>query len=123
MRALITVFTLAVGLSACTTARDPTPGGIIVDTRGVNMAQYEADLEECGNYADEVRTGEKVAGGAAGGAIVWGAVGAIWGRGNAAESAASGAVVGGAHGVHASIRERQRVVKNCMRYRGYRVLN
>jgi hypothetical protein len=123
MRRLIGGCAYILLLAACTTTSDPTPGGVIVDTKGINMAQYQDDLRECGYYADEVRTGEKVATHAAGGAVVWGAVGAIWGRGNTAESAASGAVVGGAHGVHESIRERQRVIKNCLRYRGYKVLN
>ena len=32
----------------------------IVDTQGVNMAQYNTDLAECQAYADQVESGREV---------------------------------------------------------------
>jgi hypothetical protein len=99
---------------------------LIVDMKGVNAYQYEQDLAECADYADEVNVASKTAGGAAAGAAVGAAVGVIWDgyRGNSPErGAATGAVVGGAGGAGSGLNERSQVVKNCLRGRGYRVLN
>lgn len=52
------------------------------------------------------------------------ALGAIAGNSGTAERAAGvGGVIGGAKGAGSGLRERDRVVKNCLRGRGYRVLN
>ena len=53
----------------------------IIDRKGVDMSRYYADKAECEVYANEVRTGEKVARGAIGGAVVGGTIGAIVNRG------------------------------------------
>jgi len=99
----------------------------VVDTKGwttATRAQYQADLDECSQYADEVQTGQKAGAGAVGGAVVGGAVGAIFGGSTGAtKGAGSGAVVGGAQGVGQGVRERSQVIKNCLRGRGYVVLN
>lgn len=107
-------------LAACTTTDE-----IIIDRKGVDMARYEQDLAECQGYAEEVATGEKAAKGAASGAVIGGAVGAIAGgsRSSAGRSAGVGAVTGGASGVAEGERDKVRVVKNCLRGRGYKVLN
>lgn len=96
----------------------------IVDLQGVNVAQYENDLAECRAYADEVRAGHEVAQGAVGGAVVGGAIGAAVGNSDTAQrGAGAGAVAGAARGAGEAIRERDRVLRNCLRGRGYRVLN
>ncbi|MBE9539780.1 MAG: glycine zipper family protein [Proteobacteria bacterium] len=106
-------------LAACTTTDE-----IIIDTKGVNMANYETDLAECRAYTEQVAVGEKTAKGAASGAVVGGAIGAIVGNSsNAARGAGVGAVTGGARGVSQGEQDKVRVVKNCLRGRGYRVLN
>jgi hypothetical protein len=94
----------------------------IIDTKGVDLAQYQQDLAECEAYKDQVNTGEGVAKGTAGGAAVGGAIGAIAG-GSAARGAGIGAVSGGAESARIADREKADVVKNCLRGRGYRVLN
>ena len=101
------------------------PGGnVIVDMKGVNPAQYQADLNECQAYAQQVDTGGNVGGNAAGGAVVGGAIGAIFGGPEgAARGAGAGAVTGGARGVEQTAGERHQVVANCLRRRGYSVLN
>lgn len=107
-------------LGACTTTDE-----IIIDRKGVNMAAYETDKAECEQYAQEVRTGEKVARGAASGAVLGGVVGAIGGDSSeaAARGAGIGAVSGGARGGIEGQRDEVAVVKRCLRGRGYRVLN
>jgi hypothetical protein len=113
---------LAAGLvlAGCTTTKE-----IIIDEKGVDMARYRQDLAECEAYAEQVRTGEKVAKGAASGAVIGGAIGAITGgsRDSAARGAGVGAVSGAAKGASRGEQEAVRVVKQCLRGRGYRVLN
>jgi len=103
-------------LAACTTTDE-----IIIDKQGVDMSRYEQDLAECRSYSTEVQTGKKAATGAASGAVVGGLIGAI--TGDAGKSAGVGAVAGGARGVGEGSRDEVQVVKNCLRGRGYRVLN
>lgn len=107
-------------LAGCTTTDE-----IIIDRKGVDMARYAADKAECEQYAAEVRTGEKAVRGAASGAVVGGAIGGIAGDSSeaAARGAGVGAVTGTARGIAQGERERVRVVKQCLRGRGYRVLN
>ncbi len=115
------VFPLVVALSvaACTTTDE-----IIIDRKGVDMTRYAQDLAECRDYASGVRTEEKAARGAASGAAVGGLIGAVVGDSDdALEGAGVGAVTGGAKGINQGEREKVQVVKNCLRGRGYRVLN
>jgi outer membrane lipoprotein SlyB len=104
---------------ACTSTDE-----IIIDKKGVDMARYEQDLAECRSYATGVKTGEKGARGAASGAVVGGAIGAITDGGEgAAKGAGVGAVTGGARGLSQGEQTEVRVVKRCLAGRGYRVLN
>ena len=106
-------------MTACTTTHE-----IIIDRKGVNMANYEADLAECRVYSSEVASGEKAVKGAASGAVVGGAIGAVVGGGSdAARGAGVGAITGGAKGISRGEQDKLRVVKNCLRGRGYRILN
>ena len=96
----------------------------IVDMRGVDPMQYRQDLAECYSLADQVAVGHKAGQGAVGGAVVGGALGAILGRDTSAgEGAAAGAVLGASRGTADGLRERQGVVRNCLRHRGYAVYN
>lgn len=117
---LCTLLILAVAGCAGRGAR----GGPIVDMKGVDPVQYRADLLECQDYAEQVAIGGRAAGGAATGAVLGGLVGAAVGNSDTAKrSAGAGAVVGGARGTGDALRERQAVVRNCLRHRGYAVLN
>ena len=91
----------------------------VIDPAGVDMEQYNVDLAECEQISEQVD--QKAGTGAAGGAVVGGLLGAI--GGNTARGAGAGAVVGGARGVGSTNKERSRVVKNCLRNRGYQILN
>ena len=110
-------------LGACKSQNSP-PGGVIVDMKGVDPAKYQSDLSDCTSYASQVDATGKVGGNAAGGAVVGGAIGAIFGGPEgAARGAGAGAVGGGARGVEQTVAERHQVVANCLRHRGYAVLN
>ncbi len=118
------VLIVAVMLLASACAGRGRLGGPIVDMRGVDPAQYRVDLQECRSYAEQVAVGGRTAAGAAGGAVVGGLIGAaVGGRDAAGRSAGAGAVVGGARGAGDAVREKQVVVRNCLRHRGYVVLN
>lgn len=109
--------TAALLLVACSGTKGP-----IIDSKGVDMARYQQDLAECEVFAKEVSTGRAVAKGSASGAAVGAAIGAI-ANGNAGEGAGIGAVTGGARSAQIADQEKAGVVKNCLRGRGYRVLN
>ena len=121
---VVLILTLGLWLTGCASNR-PFVDEPIIDRKGVDMSRYYADKEECEAYANEVRTGEKVARGAVGGAVVGGAIGAIVNRGpdSAERGAGVGAVTGGVRAAQEGVRETERVVKQCLRGRGYRVLN
>ncbi len=105
-------------ISACTTTSE-----IIIDQKGVDMSRYEDNLAECQTYAEQVAVGKKAAKGSASGAVVGGAIGSVSRREDAGEGAAIGAITGGVKGLNEGERDKVRVVKNCLRGRGYRVLN
>lgn len=107
---------LAAGLAGC--AAQPQP---IVDLQGVNRAQYESDLADCQDYADDVRKGRHVTAGAAAGAVVGAAIGSIEGR--ADRGAGYGGIVGAARGGGRAERTEHRVLRRCLAGRGYRVLD
>lgn len=110
----LVVITVTLVISAC--ASKP-----IIDTYNVNMVQYQKDLDQCEHIAEQVESGKITAKSAAFGTGVGAAHGAI--DGDIGNSAAHGAVTGAAGGLLKSDNEKARVTKNCLRYRGYRVLN
>ncbi len=99
-------------------AAHPEP---IVDTQGLDTVAYQQDLEECTVFSTQIHTEVGVIKGAAAGAAVGAATGAI--SGNVADGAGYGAIAGSASSARLNEREKHGVVKNCLRGRGYRVLN
>jgi hypothetical protein len=93
----------------------------IIDTHNVDMVQYEKDLADCEQIAEQVETGKTTAKSAAFGAGVGAAYGVI--DGDIGDAAATGAVAGGSGGLLKADNEKARVTKNCLRNRGYAVLN
>jgi outer membrane lipoprotein SlyB len=120
----VTSLALLVILAGCAQSYQP-----VVDTRGVDTARYQQDLFECRQYAERVSpVGQAATGGllgAAGGAALGAIVGAF--SGGAGTGAAIGAATGGAVGAGAGgvtgVSEQQRIIDNCLRGRGYNVLN
>lgn len=111
-------------LSLCLTACASNSSRVIVDPQGVDMGLYQQDLAECERLAEQTGTGQKTATGAIAGAVVGGLLGAAVGNSSTAgRGAAVGAVVGGASAAGSSTQDETSVAKNCMRGRGYRILN
>ena len=109
----IALITLAALLTtACASSKR-----VVVEKQGIDEAQYQQDLSDYRAVADEVSTGR-------GGAVIGGILGAIFGNsGTAGRMAGGGAVIGAAGKAGDAEQEKSQVVKNCMRGRGYRVLN
>lgn len=112
-------------VSACSNqGRFPGQTPVIVDTKGVDMKRYQADLADCEAYAQQVDVSEKAVVRGATGAVVGGAVGAIFdGSEGARHGAGAGAVLGTVKGASRGFNEQDRVLKRCLRGRGYRVLS
>lgn len=116
MRTLFLLIILV--LAGCTSDR------VIVDIAGVDEETYLEDLAECRAYKKQVPVAEEMAKGAAVGAAVGGLIGATAGDSRSAQrGAGTGAVYGATDKMIDSSEEKARVVKNCMRGRGYRILN
>lgn len=99
-------------------------GKPIVDTKGVNMSQYELDLEECSTFAEDISTGKSIAKGAVTGAAVGAVIEAITEDVRSRRDAIEvGAVSGGAQSGIRAVREKEQIVRRCLRGRGYKVLN
>lgn len=110
---------------------------VIVDMEGVDQAQFQKDLQSCQGAGTQVQNKqperEGVVRGAARGAAIGAAAGAISGN-SGSEGAKTGAGVGVAASAIRNSKNRREakvetkdetdmVVKNCMRGRGYNVLN
>lgn len=95
---------------------------IIIDPKGVDMGAYHADLSDCQYLADQVES--KIADGVVGGAVVGALFGAIiGGHKTARTTGALGALSGGVGAGGEEHYQREKVLKNCLRNRGYQILN
>ncbi|MDZ4080817.1 MULTISPECIES: glycine zipper family protein [Hydrocarboniphaga] len=112
------VLTIGATLAGC------AGNGPIIDRTGVDEKRYASDLSECRTYASEVSTGKAAGKSAIAGAVVGAAIGAITGNSTSvARGAGVGGVAGGASGAVSGEQSKDQVVKNCLRGRGYKVLN
>lgn len=107
---------LVAATAGCTAHPEP-----IIDPQGVNMVAYETDLADCTGLSEQISVGKGVAKGTAGGAVVGAATGAI--GGDPARGAGYGSIWGATSSGLRADRDKQMVVKRCLRYRGYQVLN
>jgi hypothetical protein len=112
------------GIAACASTYQP-----IVDTRGVDPYRYQQDLADCRSYADQVNPAQDAGVGAllgaAGGAALGAASGAVFGSPatGAAAGAAVGGIGGGGYGGLSAAERQKKVINNCLRERGYKVLD
>jgi outer membrane lipoprotein SlyB len=109
---------LIASIAGCAAHPDP-----IIDTKGVDPERLAEDWEECEAYTEEILVAEGIGKGATVGAAVGAATGAVSSRRDVGEAAGVGAIYGGTRSGLDADREKQKVFKNCMRGRGYRVLN
>jgi len=116
----------AVALTACTATSQP-----IVDSKGVDSQQFAQDKYECEQYSDNANVAGDAAIGAVGGAAGGAALGAITGAlvpgvsagGGAALGAAGGGLLGLGGGAYSGVEQKREIYRNCMKNRGYSVLN
>lgn len=88
------------------------------------MTQYEIDLEECSKFSEDISTGKSIAKGAATGAAVGAIIEAITDDSKSRRDALEvGAVSGGAQSGIRAVREKEQIIRRCLRGRGYKVLN
>lgn len=109
---------LAALAGGCAAHPDP-----IIDTKGVDPERLAEDWDECEAYTEEIIVAQGVGKGAAVGAAVGAATGAVSSRRDVGEAVGVGAIYGGTRSGLDADRQKQKVFKNCMRGRGYRVLN
>jgi hypothetical protein len=120
--ASITALSMLVGCSSG--YQYGAPDEVIVDTLGVDPYSYEVDLADCEAYAVQVSVGQRTAEGVVEGGVVGGVLGAVLGNSESAKrGAGAGAIVGGVKGNKSARHEQDRIVKRCLKGRGYRVLN
>lgn len=96
----------------------------VVDTKGVDLNRYEADLGECQQYANQTAgAGQSAAAGAAAGAIFGAVLAAAAGGGASRKSTAGvGAVTGAAGAAGQGENNQRNVIRRCLSGRGYKVL-
>lgn len=121
--AIILSFVVVTGCSGNGQFPGQTP--VIVDTKGVNMSRYEDDLADCEAYAQQVNVGEKAVVHGATGAVIGGVLGSIFDDRRTApgEVAAAGGVLGTVKGASRGLNEQSKVLRRCLRGRGYKVLS
>ena len=97
----------------------------VIDTKGVNMAQYDIDLKECQAFADQKKPAANAAVGAVGGAILGAAITSLLGGSRQMRNTNSmaGALGGAAGAGGRTIASQKRIVYRCMAGRGYNVLD
>jgi uncharacterized protein YcfJ len=117
MKSILLSIWVLILVSGC--ANDP-----IVDMRGVDEEKYQVDLAECRGVSEQVNSPAEGAKQGAVGAVVGGALGAIFddGHASAGEGAAAGAIVGTTRGISEGENRKERVLFNCLKRRGYHVL-
>ena len=121
-KSAVFVVSLAIALAGCTTTGTGSNFRPLVDNKGVDLNRYEADLQECQDFAKSTpNAGKSGAGGAAVGAALGLALAVIGGDQKLA-SAGAGAVVGGALGASAGEASQREIIRKCLTGRGYKVL-
>ena len=116
---------LMVIFSGCATTGDGLPSTrVITDTQAADMTQYNKDMYECRQYAAQINVGADALGGLIAGALIGAAIGAAIGNSDTAEMGAGlGAIDGVTEGASGALSEQDKVIKNCLLGRGYKVLN
>ena len=120
LRSVVVVLLSALLSVGCATPSQYRP---VVDTKDMNIARYEQDLRECQQYAYQVDAANTTAANAAAGAVVLGALAAVFGnRYDVGRWAAARAITGGVTGAAAAGQTQVAIIRNSMLGRGYKVL-
>lgn len=129
-RLLLTILAPAV-LLGCAHAPNAPGAGYgdsytpLVDTQGLDMARYSADLDSCRGLAKQINASQQEMQGMLAGALIGAALGASLGGGSRFNQQM--AVAGGGGGLagagNRARGKQENVLANCMAGRGYRVLD
>ena len=96
----------------------------IIDTRGVDESVFKKDYSECSDFAKNIDLTERTLKQGAVAGATGAAVGAIIGGEEAAKKiGGSAAVLNAVEANLAGRNEQAKIIKNCLRGRGYKVLN
>jgi outer membrane lipoprotein SlyB len=119
MKTRLIVLTPLIFLAACAVT-DQAP---VVDMYRVDSAQYETELAQCQEYANQFDAKQEVVLRSVIGFVAGAAIGSIFGNADVIESfAGAGAVSGATQGSVNSIDSRNGIIRNCLRNRGYQIL-
>ena len=96
----------------------------IIDTRGVDMDVYRNDLLDCSSFSKNIDVTERTIEEGALSGVTGAAVGAILGGEEGAKKiGGSAGILGAVEGNIEARYEQSKIIKNCLRGRGYKVLN
>lgn len=96
----------------------------IIDTRGVDMDVYRNDLLDCSSFSKNIDVTERTIEEGALSGVTGAAVGAILGgKEGAKKIGGSAGILGAVEGNIEARYEQSKIIKNCLRGRGYKVLN
>ena len=96
----------------------------IIDTRGVDMAVYRNDFLDCSSFSKNIDVTERTIEEGALSGVTGAGVGAILGgKEGAKKIGGSAGILGAVEGNIEARYEQSKIVKNCLRGRGYKVLN
>ena len=108
-------------LTGCASIQESMQRRPLVDMKGKDVAQYHIDVRECEAYASQIDG--NVGASAVAGAVVFGILGAMLGD---RSTAGFGAVVGGLSGAGEAAgkekKDKQTVMRECLKGRSYTVL-
>ncbi len=96
----------------------------IIDTRGVDMDVYRNDLLDCASFSKNIDAIQRTIEEGALSGVTGAAVGAIiGGKEGAKKIGGSAGILGAVEGNIEARYEQSKIIKNCLRGRGYKVLN
>ena len=126
-RALSLGLLAALALSGCASiSQQPDQHLSLIDPRGVNLRQYEADYQDCASLANQTKSGQRAVAGAVAGALVGALIGNAYrpygGSGWGSYGASVGAGAGAGTMFADAEREKQTALRLCLRNRGYAVI-
>ena len=132
MRTIASITAACLVASCATVAPMPDSSYSLIDPKGVDMAAYDRDWNECASLANQADQAKRAADQAAAGAVAGAIFGALigiavggnrsWAGYGAGIGAANGLATGAAHGAVAAHVDQQITLRNCLTGRGYRVI-
>lgn len=95
----------------------------LIDPKGVDMAKYQLDFNECAVLANQTRVAQRAAAGIVIGAIGGALIGGLLCGRVCAEAGARGGAAGGVLGAtQGGVQEQQTTLRACLSGRGYTVI-